>query len=76
MIVVNDNPVKWFKKSHPIRIADTVMNQHLAGTYMNYLVVQGSDDDDGATARESQRPAKRLFTSPRRRACRKPSRSC
>jgi hypothetical protein len=45
LIVVNDNPVKWFKASHPIRIADTVMNQHLAGTYMNYLVVEGDEDD-------------------------------
>jgi predicted RND superfamily exporter protein len=45
MIVVNDNPVKWFKKSHPIRIADTTMNQHLAGTYMNYLVIEGPDSD-------------------------------
>ncbi|MBU8934341.1 MAG: MMPL family transporter [candidate division Zixibacteria bacterium] len=45
LIVVNDNPVKWFKKSHPIRVADTVMNQHLAGTYMNYLVVEGTEDD-------------------------------
>lgn len=45
MIVVNDNPVKWFKKSHPIRIADTAMNKHLAGTYMNYLVLQGDQDD-------------------------------
>ncbi len=46
MIVVNDNPVKWFKKSHPIRQADTVMNRHLAGTYMNYLVFEGKDYDD------------------------------
>jgi predicted RND superfamily exporter protein len=45
MIVVNDNPVKWFKKSHPIRIADTAMNKHLAGTYMNYLVLEGDEDD-------------------------------
>ncbi len=45
MIVVNDNPVKWFKKSHPIRIADTAMNKHLAGTYMNYLVVEGDEDN-------------------------------
>jgi hypothetical protein len=43
--VVNDNPVKWFKKSHPIRIADTTMNKHLAGTYMNYLVFEAQDDD-------------------------------
>ncbi|MFH1700561.1 MAG: MMPL family transporter [Candidatus Zixiibacteriota bacterium] len=45
LIVVNDNPVKWFKTSHPIRIADTVMNKHLAGTYINYLVVEGTEDD-------------------------------
>ncbi len=45
MIVVNDNPVKWFKKSHPIRIADTVMNKHLAGTYMNYLVFESEESD-------------------------------
>jgi len=45
MIVVNDNPVKWFKQSHPIRIADRAMNNHLAGTYMNYLVFTAEDDD-------------------------------
>lgn len=45
LIIVNDNPVKWFKKSHPIRIADSAMNNHLAGTYMNYLVFEGDDDD-------------------------------
>ena len=45
MIEVNDNPVKWFKKSHPIRQADTAMNSHLAGTYMNYLVFSGEEDD-------------------------------
>ena len=46
LIVVNDNPVKWFKKSHPIRQADIAMNAHLAGTYMNYLVFEGTDPDD------------------------------
>ena len=45
LIVVNDNPVKWFKKSHPIRQADTAMNSHLAGTYMNYLVFESKKDD-------------------------------
>ncbi len=44
LIVVNDNPVKWFKKSHPIRIADNAMNAHLAGTYMNYLVFESEDE--------------------------------
>ncbi|UCG61446.1 MAG: MMPL family transporter [Candidatus Zixiibacteriota bacterium] len=45
LIEVNDNPVKWFKKSHPIRQADIVMNNHLAGTYMNYLVFESEDAD-------------------------------
>lgn len=43
--VVNDNPVKWFKPSHKIRIADTTMNQLFGGTYMAYLVVEGQDED-------------------------------
>lgn len=44
LIVVNDNPVNWFKKSHPIRVADNAMNAHLAGTYMNYLVFEGEEE--------------------------------
>ncbi len=46
MIKVNDNPVKWFKKDNPLRVADVQLNKHLAGTYMNYLVFE-SDDVDG-----------------------------
>lgn len=45
MIEVNDNPVKWFKQSHPLRIADTELNKHLAGTYMNFLVIDGGDEN-------------------------------
>ncbi len=41
---INDNPIKWFAKSHPIRRADTELNQHFAGTYMAYLVLQDSSD--------------------------------
>lgn len=40
MIRVNDNPTKWFTPSHPIRVADRVMNRHLAGTYMAYLALR------------------------------------
>ena len=36
-IRINDNPIKWFEPDHPIRIADRVMNEHLAGTYMAYI---------------------------------------
>lgn len=45
-IVVNDNPVKWFKSNHKIRIADRVMNQNFGGTYMAYLTVEGQQPDD------------------------------
>jgi len=38
-IQINDNPTKWFKKSHPIRVADSVLNQHFGGTYMAYLTL-------------------------------------
>jgi hypothetical protein len=40
-IQVNDNPVKWFKSSHPLRLADTAMNELFGGTYMAYLVIMG-----------------------------------
>ncbi len=42
-INVNDNPVRWFKKNHPIRIADRILNKHFAGTYMAYLVLEAKD---------------------------------
>jgi predicted RND superfamily exporter protein len=44
-IQVNDNPVKWFKADHPLRIADDVMSRHLAGTYLSYLSVDGGHED-------------------------------
>lgn len=44
-IVVNDNPVRWFKADHPLRVADNVMNDHLAGTYMTYLTLSLEDGD-------------------------------
>lgn len=43
-IVVNDNPVKWFEKKHPIRVADRILNEHFGGTYMAYLVLQEKSD--------------------------------
>ena len=42
-ININDNPTKWFKASHPIRVADTVLNEHLGGTYMAYLALEAPD---------------------------------
>ncbi|MCA9727106.1 MAG: outer membrane lipoprotein-sorting protein [Candidatus Eisenbacteria bacterium] len=43
-IHVNDNPVFWFKPSHPLRIADRTMNEHLAGTYLAYLHLKGPEE--------------------------------
>ncbi len=42
-IQVNDNPVRWFTKNHPIRIADRILNKHFAGTYEAYLVITAKD---------------------------------
>lgn len=44
-IEINDNPVRWFKTSHPIRIADTVLNEHFAGTYDAFVVLTHNDED-------------------------------
>jgi len=49
-IRVNDNPVKWFHASHPIRVADRVLNEHFAGTYMGYLAFMAEDDGEDAAA--------------------------
>jgi predicted RND superfamily exporter protein len=42
-IQINDNPVKWFSKRHPIRQADIELNKHFGGTYMAYLVLDPND---------------------------------
>ncbi len=42
-IEINDNPVKWFTKDHPIRVADRVLNEHFGGTYEAYLVLQSGE---------------------------------
>lgn len=45
-LVVNDNPVKWFKTSHPIRVADAALNDLIGGTYISYLVLEGENAED------------------------------
>lgn len=44
-IKINDNPIKWFSRNHPIRKADTALNDHFAGTYMAYLVFEDTAGD-------------------------------
>lgn len=43
-IQINDNPIKWFAPSHPIREADRVLNDHFGGTYMAYLALTAPED--------------------------------
>ena len=44
-IEINDNPVRWFKESHPIRVADRVLNEHFAGTYDAFFVLTHDDPE-------------------------------
>lgn len=45
-IEINDNPMKWFKKTHAIRVADKVLNEHFGGTYEAYLILEGADENE------------------------------
>ena len=38
-IVINDNPFQWFQESHRLRIADKILNEHFAGTYNAFIVL-------------------------------------
>lgn len=41
----DDNPVRWFRPGHPMRVAHEVLNRYFAGTYMAHLVVRGDGPD-------------------------------
>lgn len=45
-IQINDNPTKWFEPSHPIRVADRVLNEHFAGTYTAFLELEDTSVTD------------------------------
>ncbi|GAA4872969.1 efflux RND transporter permease subunit [Ferrimonas pelagia] len=61
-IQINDNPVRWFKSDHQVRVADDVLNDHFAGTYDAWLVLSDSRAlaDDDTAARLDQRVAAAL----------------
>lgn len=40
LIVVNDNPTRWFHEDHPIRQADRYFNEAFAGSYPAYWVME------------------------------------
>ncbi|MCI5223354.1 MAG: RND transporter, partial [Candidatus Electrothrix sp. AR4] len=60
MIQVNDNPVKWFKKSHEIRVADKVLNSHFGGTYEAYLVLSGKATQELSVSQSAEQLKKDL----------------
>ncbi len=43
-IRINDNPVRWFRPDHRIRVADRVLNTHFGGTYNAFLVLEQAAD--------------------------------
>ncbi|KEA62764.1 putative transporter [Marinobacterium lacunae] len=45
-IQINDNPVRWFKSDHRLRVADRVLNAHFSGTYDAYLVFDRTEAQD------------------------------
>jgi len=49
-IEINDNPTRWFNRSHPIRVADRVLNEHFGGTYMAYLLFEPERGEEDAAA--------------------------
>ncbi|MBY5992952.1 efflux RND transporter permease subunit [Ferrimonas balearica] len=60
-IQINDNPVRWFKADHEIRVADKALNHHFAGTYDAYLVL--TDTRALATDAEAQALGAQLATA-------------
>ena len=52
-IDINDNPVRWFKQDHRIRVADRVLNEHFAGTYDAYLVLSRTDTGAPGSSRSA-----------------------
>ena len=48
-ITINDNPVRWFRADHEIRIADRVLNEHFAGTYNAFLVLRTPEGEGSIT---------------------------
>ncbi|WP_026376149.1 efflux RND transporter permease subunit [Aestuariibacter salexigens] len=59
-IQINDNPVRWFKSDHEIRVADRVLNHHFAGTYDAYIVIKDRSDVPSAQALLSDTPPQGL----------------
>jgi predicted RND superfamily exporter protein len=63
-IQINDNPVKWFAKRHPIRQADIELNKHFGGTYMAYLVLEPASRDVNNNSKKESDDESGVFTRP------------
>jgi len=62
-IVANDNPVKWFARSHELRLADNRLNEMFAGTYMAYLSL-GTPASEKSVSAEAGELKTRLAAHP------------
>ncbi len=60
-IQINDNPVKWFAPSHPIRLADTALKKHFGGTYPAYLILESEDKENYFSESEKRRLVERFM---------------
>ncbi len=45
-IQINDNPIRWFRADHRIRVADRLLNAHFGGTYDAFLVLKYLPQDE------------------------------
>ena len=45
-IVINDNPVRWFKSDYQVSVSDRELNHHFSGTYNAYLVLKYQNNTD------------------------------
>jgi len=77
LIRINDNPIKWFIRSHPIRIADRVLNSHFGGTYMAYLALgpQGESISAVSGVEDNSRPPDNLHNASGSRSSRSADKS-
>ncbi|MCY7296801.1 efflux RND transporter permease subunit [Alteromonas sp. a30] len=63
-IKINDNPVRWFKEGHEIRVADKVLNENFAGTYDAYIVLTDETSlPGGATLLNQASPIPQTLSS-------------
>ncbi len=49
-IKVNDNPMKWLHPTHPIRVADSFINDNFGGNYLVYLTFSAKKQDNQVAA--------------------------